>query len=393
MNPRLVVLLSFGVTACGGGGDRPPAAAAAPDTAAPALPATAAWRVDSVPQLQIGRADGGAEYQFVRIVGAALLSRGRIAVADGGASEIRVYDAAGGFVRADGRPGDGPGEYRQISALGVGPGDTIWVYDFGLRRFTFLNTGLMVVRSVTLSGDLGNVGAVAPLSDGSFLVREYWSSRPAADLGLGLRRDSAAIARVDRAGNLRDTVALVPGREVVISSEGGRPVMSAPLGARMASVAWLRPTGEIVVGDQAGYELKVLGPAGDLRRTLRWAGADLRLDDSLVARALDARLAEVPAAQRPARRIELEALPRPPARPAHGEILTDPFGGIWVAAWDPSGAPRSWTVLDRNGRLIGVVGMPSGFEPLWIGDDAVVGVHRDGDGVETVRVHPILRGQ
>jgi hypothetical protein len=352
-----------------------------------------AWRLDPAPQLEIGAADGPTEYQFERIVGIAMLSGGRLVVADGGASEIRIYDATGAFVRADGRPGDGPGEYRQISAIGVGPGDTLWVYDFGLRRFTLLNDGLMVVRSVTLSGDLANVGAVAPLADGGFLVREYWSSRPASDLSLGLRRDSAALARVDRAGNLRDTVAMVPGREVVISSEGGRPVMSAPLAARTASLAWLPRSGEIVVGDQSGFALQVLGLDGRTSRVLRWSGPDLRLGDDLVAQALDARLADVPEAQRPARRIEMEALPRPPARPAYGDILTDPAGRVWIAAWSPSGAPPAWTVLDPNGRLLGDVPMPAGFVPLWIGEDAVAGVHRDDVGVETVRVYPILREQ
>jgi hypothetical protein len=37
--------------------------------------------------------------------------------------------------------------------------------------------------------------------------------------------------------------------------------------------------------------------------------------------------------------------------------------------------------------------MPAGFVPLWIGEDAVAGLHRDDVGVETVRVYPILREQ
>lgn len=388
MNPRLVVL-AFVVAGCGGGGEQAPVA----DTAAPALPATAAWSLDPSPQVEIGVAQGPTEYQFERIVGVVMLSGSRLVVADGGASEIRVYDAAGKFVRADGRPGDGPGEYRQISSIGVGPGDTLWVYDFGLRRFTLLNAGLMVVRSVTLSGQLANVGAVAPLADGGFLVREYWSSHPASDLVPGLRRDSAALARVDRAGTLRDTVALVPGREVVISSEGGRPVMTAPLAARSASMAWLARSGEIVVGDQSGFELKVLGVDGAVRRVLRWSGPELRLEPELAAQALEQRLADVPRAQRPARQIELEALPRPPQRPAYGDVLTDPAGRIWVAAWAPSAEPRSWTVLEPDGRLVGEVRMPEGFVPLWIGDEVVAGVHRDDMGVERVRVYGIRRGE
>jgi hypothetical protein len=242
-----------------------------------------------------------------------------------------------------------------------------------------------------VSAELANVGGVTALPDGQFVVREYWSSRPPTTFTLGLRRDPAAVARLDRAGNVRDTVTPVAGREVLVSTEAGRAVMSAPIAARTASVAWLAPTGEVVVGDQAGFEVRVYGLDGILRRLLRWVGGDLRLDPDVVERAIAERLAEVPEGQRMARRVELEALPRPPTRPAYGELLSDDAGRIWAADWTPAGEAPAWTVLDADGRLLGAVPMPPGFTPRWVGGDLVLGVHRDELGVERVRAHRIER--
>jgi hypothetical protein len=388
------------IAGCGGGGGdagtpvigwagRDSAGVLIVESREPLWPAGTGWRLSAAPELEIGVADGPVEYQFEEIAGLVPLSGGRWAVADGGASEVRVYDAAGRLIRAAGRPGDGPGEYRRLSAIGVGPGDTLWVYDFGTRRFTVLNPALLVARTVTLAGDLANVGGVALLPDGEFLVREHWSSRPATTLGLGLRRDPAAVARVDRAGRVRDTTVLVPGREVLISSEGGRAVMTAPLAARAASVAWAGD--RVVVGDQSTFELRVYGLDGGLRRVVRRLGVDLRLDPGVVERALDARLASLPPDQRPARRIELEALPRPATRPAYGDVLVDGAGCIWAAGWVPAGDAPAWTVFDADGRLLGDVPIPPGFTPGWIGDDLMAGVQRDGLGVERVRVYRIER--
>jgi hypothetical protein len=331
------------------------------------------------------------EYQFQSVAGVIRFDDGRVVVADAGASEMRVYDPAGRFVRAAGRPGDGPGEYRLIHAIGAGLGDTVWVFDFGTRRFTLLTPSLTVARTVTLGVDLAAVLAVGMTPDGGFVVRESWSSRaPAGDPALGLRRDSIAIARLDVAGNLVDTTALMPGREVIVSSEGGRAVMSAPVVARAASAALSGDA--VVLGDQGEYERRVLGLDGTVRRIVRRAGVDLRLAPADLETAIAARLTDVPAAQRAARRLALEALPHPATRPAYGPLVFDDEGRIWAGDWTPAGdPPRAWAVFAGDGRYLGQVAMPHGFRPFWIRQGIAAGVWRDDLGVERVRVYRIER--
>lgn len=55
------------------------------------------WRVQPEPFLQIGRADGDSLYQFLRVMGVARLSDGRIAVANQGTSTVRFFDQRGNW--------------------------------------------------------------------------------------------------------------------------------------------------------------------------------------------------------------------------------------------------------------------------------------------------------
>lgn len=353
----------------------------------PAWPEGAGWRLSAELVLQIGVAEGAPEYQFVRIEGAVRLPDGRIVVADAGSWEVRFFDSQGVFLTASGRRGDAPGEYRQIAGLGYGPGDSLWVYDFGNRRFTVLTAAGELVRTMNLGGVLSAVGAVGRLSDGSFVAREYWSSGShTGTVKSGLSREPAAVARYSSDGVNLDTIGLFPGREVYIGSEDGRAVMSAPLLARNASVAlW---DDDIYVGDQERFEIGLYSSSGALRRLIRLLGVELRVTQQDIDRAVAERLAAEPPERHPMLRAHLDAMDVPETRPAYGRLLVDSRGDLWVAEYVsyPS-EPTSWRVFDPEGRLLGLVRVPERFHVHQIGEDWVLGVWRDDSGVEYVRVY------
>ena len=71
------------------------------------------WRLEDQPLLTIGSLDGpeaiGTVGQFFPPApGVVLLDEGGVALADGQADEIRIYDASGTRVATAGRSGDGP---------------------------------------------------------------------------------------------------------------------------------------------------------------------------------------------------------------------------------------------------------------------------------------------
>lgn len=77
--------------------------------------------------------------------------------------EITVFDGHGRFIKTIGRNGQGPGEYRDISALLVLPGETLLVFDGGNARVGVLSPEGEWVRGI---GYPGRVNSVARTSEG-----------------------------------------------------------------------------------------------------------------------------------------------------------------------------------------------------------------------------------
>jgi hypothetical protein len=91
--------------------------------------------------------------QAVPEVGAkqALLTRdGRIVVSSVGNQQIRVHDPRGRHLRAQGRQGNGPGEFRMLQRIGLLEGDSIAAYDLGNGRITVFGSDGHAARSTTV---------------------------------------------------------------------------------------------------------------------------------------------------------------------------------------------------------------------------------------------------
>lgn len=129
-------------------------AAAAPVAAAPAVAALAllalACATEDEParvfpevhtyegsiDLEIGEMDGDDPYLFTRIASIVGDAQGRLIVADGQTSEIRVFDSDGRFAFRAGGHGEGPGEFSDICCLAIGPDGELWVRE-GSRYSVF----------------------------------------------------------------------------------------------------------------------------------------------------------------------------------------------------------------------------------------------------------------
>jgi hypothetical protein len=358
----------------------------------PSGDAATTWRVDEAPLLEIGLEDGPAEYQFSRVQGALRLPDGRVVVADGGSREIRFFGSDGGFLSTSGRRGDAPGEYREIIGFGYGPGDSIWVFDYGNRRFTVLTVDGDVARTLTLDPTLSNVTSVGRLADGAFIVRELWSSagRGSAPIQLGLGRDPAAVARYTPDGAAMDTIGLFLGREIYVYTENGRGVMSTPLFAHVTSAAV--HADDVYVGDQETFEVGVYSTNGGLRRIIRLPNVDLRLTRDDIERAIERRLASVAEGQRTMMRTQLDAMDVPGTRPAYGRLLVDSQGALWVGDYAPYPEdPVLWRVFDASGRLVTALRVPERFRVFDVGADWILGVWRDDLDVERVRLYHLRK--
>jgi hypothetical protein len=134
------------------------------------------WTLDGMPTLQIGIVDGDENYQLYDVAGAMQLPNGNIAVLNSGSSQIRMYDAAGKFIAAHGRKGDGPGEFRKPIRLYV-LGDTLAVFDGAPMRLTLLTSDGRVLALRTVAADSARFGM------DEWLFERNWIDGPQLSVG------------------------------------------------------------------------------------------------------------------------------------------------------------------------------------------------------------------
>lgn len=92
--------------------------------------------------------DGVVE-DFSEVNGGHVNSRGDIALTLRQDHQVRIYDSTGRRLVAIGRRGSGPGEFQQPQVQGW-HADTVWIYDFGLRRHSFFTRTGQLVRTTAL---------------------------------------------------------------------------------------------------------------------------------------------------------------------------------------------------------------------------------------------------
>lgn len=101
-----------------------------------------------VEELRLGTAHDDGPELFSTIQHFAVDAAGSIYVLDVGAQEIRVFDSEGRFLRSQGGPGEGPGEFAQATGLVWGPAGELWVADYGLYVYTVFSQDGRFLHSI-----------------------------------------------------------------------------------------------------------------------------------------------------------------------------------------------------------------------------------------------------
>ena len=101
-----------------------------------------------VEELRLGAVDDDGPELFSTIRHFALDAAGSIYVLDVGSREIRVFDSRGHFLRSQGGPGEGPGEFAEAGGLTWGPAGELWVVDYSLYVYTVFAPDGTFLRSM-----------------------------------------------------------------------------------------------------------------------------------------------------------------------------------------------------------------------------------------------------
>lgn len=355
------------------------------------------WQVEATPTLEIGTVSGEVPYQFGSVRDILPLRDSRIAVLDGSADEIRLFDSNGQFSRAVGRQGDGPGEFRDPFNLYAYRGDSLAVWDDWLRRLSIFDHDLNFVRSL--------------LIDSPSEAAEGWVNRRPEFLGVFSDGSMAVGFPAMRAGS-----------EATVQSESGPVVRLSPTGNREDTLGhfsfkqwYVAPPSQgitlppfphwtffaihkdhVYIAPAYADEIRVYDMNGTVERIIRNVSPLSELTDEDIRFWKSYRLKRsannTGATARKALQDQLDATPFPERMPAHWELLVDELGNLWLetAATRPD-VPPEWLVFDGTGRQIAALRPPQELDIVRIGSDQVLGVVTDELGVHYVRTHRLMK--
>jgi hypothetical protein len=392
-----IAALAGGATACGAGaGSAGAPAAAVRDSAGVTIVEnvvadSAAWRwLRLEPELAIGSVAGEGPTSLHRVVGVVWLGEDRLAVANGGSSEIRLFDAAGAHVATFGRAGGGPGEFQALSGVARGVADSILAWDARARRVTVFGPDGTYARDMQLVSDGSVLALAGTLGGGMVLGSQTMFDSPVESSGL--QRPPVALASFDAAGTRVAELGRHAGDERTVRI-GDRTVEIGlpPFGRRTQFAGH----GErVIVATQERGELLVHDLTGRLTRIVRTGVVPAAVTDADLEAHISRVVADMPPDRAAGVRGGLEGMLRVPRKPAHGPLVISDGGEFWLSDFpDPATQRADWTVFDADGVAQARVRLPAGFRLFGVEGDRLYGVARDELDVEYVRVYRVDGGR
>ena len=349
------------------------------------------WRIGPEPTVSIGVLEGEEPYMLHRVIDAIRLSDGRIAVANKGTEEVRVFDAHGVHLVTFGGRGEGPGDFRSLWRVKSWPGDSILAWQLVNRRFSIFDSNGNYGRSFVLQSDENassrrSLPLVATRGDGTIVSIVEGDA------------DSTGVEIVDGEGRLLVSLGAYPDEDMITArgSRGYTERMPAAYSRELVTSLW----GDLVVASpNHRYEIRAFGADGALARIVRREHA-LRIPTEADKQFyLDREIAlrdapDVPAGLLEEMRRVFGSVPVAETFPAFSTILADDAGYLWVREYDFPGEERPaplWTVFDPEGHVLGFMETSNDLRIHHIGEDYVVVGVQDELGVQSIQVRPLER--
>jgi hypothetical protein len=333
--------------------------------------------VGDAPLVRIGALEGAPEYLFSSIVDVVALSDATLAVADRGSSEIRVFGRDGRFMRKIGAPGEGPGEFRLLVWMRECVPGRVTALDLAAGRLTHFDLAGAIAAEEPFTPDRA-IGAPTPMGCGPAGVVAVFRRNPGGPPPQGPFRGAASVGVVSPTAT--QSIVEVVGDERHFTGSDLGPQL---LGKRTLAAAF---GDDIAIGTQDEPRLAVHARDGRLRRVIRWADTERRIEQADKDAIVAATVAAAPSERQAGVRERLREYTFPEEVPAFGRFLYDAIGNLWVqrAARPSRPAPNEWMVFSAGGFLLGGVVLPDAFEPHAITEDRIAGVWRDDVGTEYV---------
>ena len=229
---------------------------------------------------RVGSLSGEDWEQFgnVRMVG--FDDAGRLYIFDNVSDRITVVSPNGGFVRAFGHPGDGPGEFRSPDGLAVMRDGRVVIADIGHRVYHLFDANGEFERRVRMSSEPGELTATELLPDpgGQAVFSAVGSQALAILFGAPVRtipHRTRPVERVVLTAEMatKDTVAegWLPSGEPSSFPVGNQRTLGLPARKTFGPLmlVGVLPDGSVAFSDSSAYAVKIARPGVGVWRILK----------------------------------------------------------------------------------------------------------------------------
>lgn len=331
----------------------------------------------------LGGADTGEEaFYQVPSNGLAVDESGRIYVLDSGNKRVLVFDPAGAPIRAIGREGDGPGEFRYPIRLTVGSSGQVLVYDLSHHALIRFDTAGSYVGQVPIAGSVHPRVRV----DSSWIVFATRHREPVSgERVFGIHRlgpnDSTTLLTIPQ-----------PDMKQVFYESCGLGVPQAPLFSD--PLAWDAGAGRVAVADAPWYTIRVFEDGVETEHVRRTIEPETATREHAVQELGDGQEWHVPRSGEcfvPTAEI-IEARGIAEAVPVLENIVVSPDGYLWAQrdVVGEEGGPID--VFDPNGEYVGTLLSNTPWPVDFGRSDSMIVLEEDELGVQFAVVYRIRRG-
>ena len=343
--------------------------------------------VGEEPLLVVGDREDDPAHLFGRVVGAARLSDGSVAVVDPTVDQVRVFDDTGEHLRSLGRLGDGPGEFKNAWLVWVRPGDTLWVGDHRPWRYNVFAADGVWSRAVELDPIYQNPSRGGGVLSTGLLVAARRT--PAREASFDTP-DTLIVEAHDADGKLVGVLARLPNRRSGQLQDSSWPdLFIDPVFDSRASVS--ARGDRIAMGTSRKAEVRVLDSAYRLTTIVRWNAGDRSVSGADVDAYREEYRASEAWRSEPSRLDGPMLSPRRPVAdqfPAFSGLLMGNAGHLFVFPYPRPGQSRPTTmVFAPTGEFLCRLPPMPGHSLAEAGPDYLLTVHLDELDVPTVVVH------
>jgi len=217
-------------------------------------------------ELTIGVKEGDENYMFGNQVFVNVGDEGNFYVTDQDKKIVRKYDSSGNFLQSIGRPGQGPGEFQEMSELRFNSEGNIYLNDVKTQRLSFFSKEGKYLKGVKFPTMFERV---VINSKGFYVARSVDN----VELGKGKKWDYF-YGLFDENFNLIAEFLRLP-QEVDVNKNNSKDSISQVLADSLSETAFqpyvnyvLDKNDLIYFGYPENYEIKVYSSAGKLRKII-----------------------------------------------------------------------------------------------------------------------------